>query len=282
MRKWLIALLVSMIVCCGFRIYFGDPWGGVVMIFTAILGVFIIRDDMDITYCSIFGMFCAMNCMFDMILVLERTFQKYWFYCDAIIEERGISKKYQSSSWNILSSTNRISAFAPPALLTQVDCSAESEAWSFFGSAIVGSSRRLVIMGVVRSQNFESITLHANNVVLKSHFVFGLKMVFKTELTRYRDNEFEDGQLLWAPAFENEYDSIESGRSRRPYERPFAAYQGKAYKLGEEEEKPLAPGDIEYYTPRSDEQTKPLALGGIEYVIGNWGFALLRMQIIQI
>ena len=75
MRKWLIALLVSMIVCCGFRIYFGDPWGGVVMIFTAILGVFIIRDDMDITYCSIFGMFCAMNCMFDMILVLERTFQ---------------------------------------------------------------------------------------------------------------------------------------------------------------------------------------------------------------
>ena len=75
MRKWLIVLVVSMMVCCGFRIYFGDPWGGVVMIFTAILGGFIIRDDMDITYCSIFGMFCAMNCMFDMILVLERTFQ---------------------------------------------------------------------------------------------------------------------------------------------------------------------------------------------------------------
>ena len=62
---------------------------------------------------------------------------------------------------------------------------------------------------------------------------------------------------------------MESGRSRRPYERPFAAYQGKAYKLGEEVEKPPAPGDMEYYTPRSDEETKPRALGGIEYVIGN-------------
>ena len=59
----------------------------------------------------------------------------------------------------------------------------------------------------------------------------------------YRDNEMEDS-LLWAPGIGEEYDSMETGRSRRPYERPFAPYQGKAHKLGEEET--LKPGDMEY------------------------------------